>query len=158
MDKKAQPVAEVQSRTECGYNNFIGYYCSSRGSRMVAARRSFAQIASLWVLLATICAHALSPSPAGLARSSGSAFSYHTADVSLGPKRIVLVDKAKRYEIPVNADPLLAALPAKSAPVMRPALEDRPAPQWQLAAMPVRQSPALEPYAPRAPPIPLLRQ
>lgn len=49
----------------------------------------------LWLLLAAIGTHAMLPVGSPLARSSGSAFSAATADVSLGPQRRQVAGQAE---------------------------------------------------------------
>lgn len=124
---------------------------------MGTARRSVLKLISLWVLLATICAHALSPGQSSLTRSSGSAFSYHTSEVSLGPKRVVSSVKAKAYdESAKSSPPTFANLPSTTRsgePQTR--IEAQRA--WQPVEALARGFRVLEPYAPRAPPIPLIQ-
>jgi len=55
--------------------------------RLAGARTCKAWTAWLWLLLATICVHALLPVGSPLARSSGSPFSATTIDVSIAPSR-----------------------------------------------------------------------
>lgn len=54
---------------------------------MEAARRSPLCTLWLWLILVTVFAHALLPVGSPLVRTSGSAFSATTADVSLAPSR-----------------------------------------------------------------------
>lgn len=54
---------------------------------MSLARQGSAWLCWLWLLVATIAFHAVVPTGSPLVRTSGSAFSATTADVSLAPKR-----------------------------------------------------------------------
>jgi len=71
---------------------------------------------TVWLLLATILVHALLPGGSPIRRTSGSAFSAATADVSLGPsRRTGDVTQSLEARAPARVDgvgpdaPLLAA-------------------------------------------------
>lgn len=125
---------------------------------MGEARRSLLELASLWTLLATICAHALSPAPSNFARSPGSAFSYHTAEVSIGPKRVVPVAKAKDYQEQDSG-----SSPAVGAAVHLSGIRSKPSTSrqqqfWFRADAPLTRISALrQSHAPRAPPAVLIQ-
>jgi hypothetical protein len=121
------------------------------------ARRRFVELAALWVLLATICAHALSPGSSSFTRSSGSAFSYHTVEVSLGPKGASSVVKTDTYNEQQSGTPpemAVAAFPSRGS------FPPRPVDQQQLrrpVSSPPSESPGHRPYAARAPPAALIQ-
>ena len=122
---------------------------------MATAGRSFVKLASFWVLLAVICAHAFSPAPSSLTRSSGSAFSYHTLEVSLGPKPIVSSVKAKAYDGSVKSSPPnFTDVPSVSSSVA-PQTRNKPNRSWQPLEALASRFTVLQPYAARAPPIPI---
>lgn len=72
--------------------------------RLSLASRGWAFWGSLWLALATVCALALDPFGGSPVREiSGSAFSFFTSDVSLGPTRAPAPEKAVRLR--AHADP-----------------------------------------------------
>ena len=54
---------------------------------MPGARRQWIHLICLWLSIATVFTHAVLPVGSPLARTSGSAFSASTVEVSLGPSR-----------------------------------------------------------------------
>lgn len=92
---------------------------STTESSGAGATRLFA---SLWLLLAAILTHALIPSESPLARTTGSAFSATTLDVSLAPRkgeqpsRIGNADAGRSDGVADGGDPSAAdATPAFAA-------------------------------------------
>lgn len=71
---------------------------SRGGSECVLARsrRSLVHLLSLWLSLVMVLGHAMAPAASPLNRTSGSAFSVGTVEVSLGPSRPGLAAKLKR--------------------------------------------------------------
>lgn len=65
---------------------------------MTQFRQSWLAFASVWLLLLVIFAHAMTPGPFTPVKRSGSAFSAHTSDVSLGPSASFTARKIKRFE------------------------------------------------------------
>ena len=121
------------------------------------AQRQRPRMAALWLILATIFAHALLPVGSPLSRNSGSAFSATTPDVSLVPARggasavLAREDGGSSASLGGSDPPhspaatLLApaagfaSARAAAPPPAAPALRPRPA--------------STQPYAARAPPL-----
>ncbi|MDT9601054.1 hypothetical protein [Sphingosinicella rhizophila] len=122
-----------------------------------AAHRQRPPIAALWLILATIFAHALLPVGSPMSRASGSAFNATTMDVSLAPARggasalLAQQDGGPKAGLGGSEPPdhPAATLPAWTS---NPALFAGAAPPPP-AAPELRLRPAkTHPYAPRAPP------
>ena len=92
---------------------------------MAVARRTWLFTLCLWLSLATVLGHALSPIASPLSQKSGSAFSASTWDVSLGAPRAGVNAQLKRSQSgddesgPPDIESLflLAAAPALPEPV-----------------------------------------
>ena len=70
-----------------------GFRSNGREEPLAVTRRSWPQYFALWVLLASIFAHALVPTSPSLAKRPGSAFRADTVDVSLRPNKATAVAK-----------------------------------------------------------------
>lgn len=82
---------------------------------MAVARRTWLFSLCLWLSLATVLGHALSPVSSPLTPKSGSAFSASTSDVSLGAPRAGIHAKLKRGQA---ADEEESGPPDLSAPLL----------------------------------------
>lgn len=88
---------------------------------VIQASRGRANFGFLWLSLAIIFAHALSPAGSRLLVASGSAFNGFTSEVSLGPSRASAPERDRAREIAKGdpgGSPAPAMLPA--GPVARP--------------------------------------
>lgn len=110
---------------------------------MAGARRNRTWMTWLWLLLATVLAHATLPVGSPLARANGSPFSISTSDVSLGPSRKQAVGKAsleqrRKSDRDDAADPPASGLVAEIAalPRIRP-VSHAPAASWPATAVPL---------------------
>lgn len=65
----------------------------------MSAWRHWTHLFCLWLSIATVFAHAVLPIGSPLTRSSGSAFSASTSDVSLGPARRGALGKHEKLSI-----------------------------------------------------------
>lgn len=94
---------------------------------MIQASRGRAGIGFLWLSLAIIFAHALSPAGSRLLSSSGSAFNGFTSEVSLGPSRSSHPerDKTRKTEI-AKGDPGGNSAPAVLAAGLAPLPDQGP--------------------------------
>ncbi|WP_114950741.1 hypothetical protein [Sphingosinicella terrae] len=114
-----------------------------------AARQQRSTIATLWLILAAIFAHALLPVGSPIERISGSAFSAATSDVSLAPGRALAAEEEDTLG---DLDgPAPAAWPDPIAAMS--AVPQAPMPQQPFLAGLPASPPGARPYAPRAPPL-----
>lgn len=125
-----------------------------------AARQKRQQppLIALWLVLATIFAHALLPAGSPMSRTFGSAFSATTLEVALAPARSEASTLLVRQEVGSNAglggpDPALSPVGAPVAKDSSFALA-RELATARPSAPELLQRPAhSQPYAPRAPPL-----
>jgi hypothetical protein len=126
--------------------------------RMVSARRRRIWFVFLWMSLATVLGHAVMPLGSPLAKSSGSAFSVSTSNVSLGPTRAAAAVKAKRQQrVPpgdgeATAAPWIAALPYPLYEASLPVIAAETHAGWALAQQTPPPAPTFSGVRARAPP------
>ena len=112
--------------------------------------RGMTQIAVICAFIALIFAHAAAPSPLGVPKTSGSAFSSFTHEVGVGSTRGPAVFKTKRTDGQPTTGPSNAPLIAASIYLTAQALFTI---KMILSAGPSERARQFtSPYAPRAPP------
>ena len=127
-------------------------------TRTAQQKRRQPPLAALWLLFATIFAHALLPVDSPMSRTFGSAFSATTLDVSLAPVRSEASDLLVQHEAGSNTglggpDPTLSPAAVVAVPASAPVFaRDLAAPRLAGPELPWPRA-GSRPYSPRAPPL-----